>query len=88
MRKAKYIYDPMTLAYHKVERTWLHKLRDTSLFFLASALLGIVFYLILENVLDSPKEKALKRELNEVLLTYEQLSDRVEELSQIGRAHV
>ena len=83
MRKAKYIYDPMTLAYHKVERTWRHRLRDTSLFFLASALLGIVFYLILENVLDSPKEKALKRELNEVLLTYEQLSDRVEELSLV-----
>ena len=70
MRKAKYIYDPLTLAYHKVERTWRHRLRDTSLFLLASVLLGILFYLVLENVLDSPKEKALKRELNEVLLTY------------------
>jgi hypothetical protein len=58
-------------------------MRDTSLFLLASALLGIVFFLILESVLDSPKEKALKRELNDVLLTYEQLNDRVDELSLV-----
>jgi murein DD-endopeptidase MepM/ murein hydrolase activator NlpD len=83
MRKTKYIYDPLTLAYHKVERTWRNRLRDTSLFLLASALLGIVFFFVLESVLDSPKEKALKRELNEVLLTYEQLNDRIDELSLV-----
>ncbi|HAB31006.1 MAG TPA: peptidase M23 [Cryomorphaceae bacterium] len=81
MQKAKYIYDPLTLAYHKVERTWRHRLRDTSLFLLASFLLGIGFFFLLQSILDSPKEKALKRELSEVLLTYEQLNDRVDALS-------
>ena len=70
MRKSKYIYDPLTLAYKKVERTWKHILRDTSLFLLASALLGVLFFFVIQLVIDSPKEKSLKRELDEVLLTY------------------
>ena len=44
MRRAKYIYDPLTLAYHKVERTWKHILRDTSLFLLGSMLMGLIFF--------------------------------------------
>lgn len=80
MRKSKYIYDPLTLAYRKVERTWKHIIRDTSLFLLASALLGILFFFVIQLILDSPKEKALKRELSEVLLTYEQLDKRLDEL--------
>jgi len=83
MPKTKYIYDPLTLAYHKVERTWRHRLRDTGVFLLASVLLGIIFYFVLESVLDSPKEKALKRELNEVLLSYDQLNNRIDELSLV-----
>jgi murein DD-endopeptidase MepM/ murein hydrolase activator NlpD len=80
MRKSKYIYDPLTLAYKKVERTWKHILRDTSLFLLASALLGVLFFFVIQLVIDSPKEKSLKRELDEVLLTYEQLDERLNKL--------
>ena len=80
MRKSKYIYDPLTLAYKKVERTWKHILRDTSLFLLASALLGVLFFFVIQLIIDSPKEKSLKRELDEVLLTYEQLDERLNKL--------
>ena len=80
MRKSKYIYDPLTLAYKKVERTWKHILRDTSLFLLASGLLGVLFFFVIQLVIDSPKEKSLKRELDEVLLTYEQLDERLNKL--------
>ena len=80
MRKSKYIYDPLTLAYKKVDRTWKHILRDTSLFLLASSLLGVLFFFVIQLVIDSPKEKSLKRELDEVLLTYEQLDERLNKL--------
>ncbi len=80
MRKSKYIYDPLTLAYKKVERTWKHILRDTTLFLLASGLLGVLFFFVIQLVIDSPKEKSLKRELDEVLLTYEQLDERLNKL--------
>lgn len=80
MRKSKYIYDPLNLAYKKVERTWKHIFRDTSLFLLASGLLGILFFFVIQLVIDSPKEKSLKRELDEVLLTYEQLDERLNKL--------
>ena len=80
MRKSKYIYDPLTLAYRKVERTWKQIVRDTSLFLMASALLGILFFFFIRLILDSPEEKALKRELSEVLLTYEGLDKRLDAL--------
>ena len=80
MRKSKYIYDPLTLAYKKVERTWKHILLDTTLFLLASGLLGVLFFFVIQLVIDSPKEKSLKRELDEVLLTYEQLDERLNKL--------
>ena len=83
MPKTKYIYDPLTLAYRKVERSWRHRIRDTSLFLLASFLLGILFFFILGSFLESPKEKALSRELNEVLLNYNDLNAQIEELSAV-----
>jgi murein DD-endopeptidase MepM/ murein hydrolase activator NlpD len=64
-----------------VERTWRHRLRDTSLFLLASALLGIVFFFVLESFFDSPKEKELKHELFETALTFEVLNERIDDLS-------
>jgi len=70
----------LTLAYKKVDRTWKHILRDTSLFLLASSLLGVLFFFVIQLVIDSPKEKSLKRELDEVLLTYEQLDERLNKL--------
>ena len=80
MRKTKYIYDPLTLAYHKVERTWRHRLRDGTLFLVASALFGIIFFFLIQLFLESPKEKALKRELNGVLVNYEHIQTQLEVL--------
>lgn len=83
MRKTKYIYDPMTLAYRKVEKSWRERLRDTGLFILASALLGILFFFGLQLLIDSPKEKELQRELDESTLLFEDLDRRVSQLGSV-----
>ena len=83
MRKTKYIYDPMTLAYRKVEKTWRERLRDTALFILASGLLGVLFFFGLQLLIDSPKEKELQRELDESTLLFDDLDRRVEQMSAV-----
>ncbi len=83
MRRAKYIYDPLTLAYHKVERTWKHILRDTSLFLLGSMLMGLIFFFAIQYFMDSPQERALKRQLEISEQTYSELEDQMVELSTV-----
>jgi murein DD-endopeptidase MepM/ murein hydrolase activator NlpD len=83
MKKTKYVYDPLSLAYRKVEKNWKDRLRDTGVFILASILLGILFFFGLQVILDSPEEKILKRELAETEMLFEQLDRRVASLSGI-----
>ena len=84
MRRAKYIYDPLTLAYHKVERTWKHLLRDTSLFLLGSMLMGLIFFFGIQYFMDSPEEKALKRQLEISEETYRELEEQIQELGAVA----
>lgn len=83
MRRAKYIYDPLTLAYHKVERSWKHLLRDTSLFLLGSMLMGLIFFFGIQYFVDSPEEKALKRQLEISEETFQELEAQIQELNAV-----
>lgn len=83
MRRAKYIYDPLTLAYHKVERSWKHLLRDTSLFLLGSMLMGLIFFFGIQYFMDSPEERALKRQLELSEQTFAELENQMVELTEV-----
>ncbi len=76
MAEVKYRYDPKTLSYQKIEISAGKKVRRIllySLFVFFNALLG---YVILSRFVDSPKEKALKRELEFLKLNFEILSKK------------
>ncbi len=81
MAKVKYYYDPKTLSYRKIQRGTGQKLRNTFIYIGTAALLGAVFYLIADNLIDSPKEKRLKRELENMEIQYAILNERMEQLS-------
>lgn len=83
MAKVKYYYDPKTLSYRKIEKRKRHKLRDFMLFISSAALLGIVFYLIADNIIDSPKEKRLKRELEHMEIQYSLINERMNQMSLV-----
>ncbi|MDX5327146.1 MAG: M23 family metallopeptidase [Bacteroidota bacterium] len=80
MAKVKYYYDTRTLSYRKIERTWRHRLREVGLFVLASALMGALFFFISDTYIDSPKEKRLKREVENMRLQYEIMDQRLNQL--------
>jgi murein DD-endopeptidase MepM/ murein hydrolase activator NlpD len=83
MAKVKYYYDPRTLSYRKIERNWQHRLRDSGLFLMTAFMFALLFYILADNFIDSPKEKRLKRELDFVMLQNEIINDRLDQVSLV-----
>mgnify|MGYP001081108121 CR=1 FL=1 len=79
MAKVKYYYDPDTLSYRKIERKKRTTAKYAALFVLASALFGFLFVFIASQFVESPRERALKRELSNLQLQYEILNESVDE---------
>jgi len=79
MSKVKYYYDSETLSYRKIERRKRRTLKFISLFILASSLFGFIFVFIASQYVESPREKALKRELANMQFQYELLNKQMNE---------
>jgi murein DD-endopeptidase MepM/ murein hydrolase activator NlpD len=79
MSKVKYYYDSDTLSYRKIERKKTTTFKYAMVFILASALVGFLFVFIASQFVQSPKEKALARELQNMKIQYKLLNKRVDE---------
>ncbi len=77
MAKEKFYYDSDTLSYRKVERKKSKVFTYFMLFFSAAALFGFFSYVVVSQYIDSPKEKALKRENENLKYRYEYLNNRI-----------
>ena len=78
MSRVKYYYDSETLSYKKIERKRGRAIKYTLVFTLASALFGFLFVFIAGQFVESPREKALKRELQNMQLQFELLNKKME----------
>ncbi|WP_047544949.1 M23 family metallopeptidase [Psychroserpens sp. Hel_I_66] len=78
MSKVKYYYDPETLSYRKIERRKGKTFKYGFIFLLASALFGFLFVFISSQYIESPRERAMKRELSNMELQYELLNKRLD----------
>ncbi len=83
MAKVKYYYDPKTLSYRKIEKGPGYRLRNTAIFLASSALFALIFYLLADNFIDSPKEKRLKRELENMSIQYEIINERMNQIAVV-----
>ncbi len=79
MSKVKYYYDSDTLSYRKIERKKTTTLKYAFVFILASALFGFLFVFVASQFVQSPKEKALARELENMKLQYKLLNKRFDD---------
>ncbi len=77
MAKVKYYYDSDTLSYRKIESRKRDKFRKAVLFTLASALFGSLFMLLTLKFIESPKEKVLNRELENMKMNYDLLDKKM-----------
>lgn len=83
MSKVKYRFNTRTLSYERVELTTKVKILRVLSFLLASTVFGILFFFLVNNYIDSPKEKMLKREKNQLLTQYELLNKRMDQVNEV-----
>jgi murein DD-endopeptidase MepM/ murein hydrolase activator NlpD len=83
MSKVKYYYDSETLSYRKVKSKKARTFTYALLFLSAASLFGFFSYLIAANYVDSPKEKALIRENENLKLNFNYLNKRVDLAEQV-----
>ena len=83
MTKVKYYYDTKTLAYKKVKRSKLQMLTRVLLFITSSTAIALGLVMLFFSIFDSPKEKELKREIDNLLVQYELLENQIVNSSHI-----
>ena len=83
MSKVRYYYDPKTLAYKKIEKSRKDQLRNMLTFLASSALFAVLFLFVVFNFFDSPKEKQLIRELEQMTIQYELLDERLGQMEVV-----
>ncbi|MGP8214886.1 MAG: M23 family metallopeptidase [Bacteroidia bacterium] len=83
MSNIKYIFNTKTLTYEKVH----HRFRDKALKLLSYVLTSLFFSFVVLvigfTVIDSPKEKQLKREIAQMQLQYDLLNNRLAQANDV-----
>lgn len=83
MSKVKYYYDAESLSYKKIKRKKRNTIKYASVFLLGSALFGFLFVFLASQYVESPKERALIRELQNSQLQFELLNKKMKEAEAV-----
>lgn len=85
MSKVKYYYDSETLSYKKIERKRGRKIGLALLSLLGIFLAGFLLLVVYLNLpqIETPKEKALKRELENMQLQYGMLNRKMDQIQNV-----
>ncbi|MGD1945018.1 MAG: M23 family metallopeptidase [Croceivirga sp.] len=85
MSKVKYYYDPDTLSYRKIEPKKSKKYRNIALFILGATLFGFVglLFLLNTNLVNTPKELSLQREVQNYELQFEILNRKMQQIEEV-----
>ena len=83
MAKIKYIFNHKTLSYEKVHHRFRDKLGKVLSYVLTSVFFSFIVLVIGFSVIDSPKEKKLKREIAQLDLQYDLLNKRMGEVNAV-----
>lgn len=79
MAKVKYYYDSETLSYRKIKRKKATTLKYAAVFLTAAALFAFLMIFIASQYIESPKERQMARELQNMELQYELLNKRTDD---------
>ena len=85
MAKVKYYYDSENLAYRKIITKTRKKIGVVLLFLMASALFGILSFIVLLNTpyFETPKNKKQAREIENLKLSYAILNKKMDEVEDV-----
>ncbi|NBC82146.1 MAG: peptidoglycan DD-metalloendopeptidase family protein [Bacteroidetes bacterium] len=80
MPKVKYKFNPESLSYNKIELSPKQRLFRSLTYIIASVFVAMLLNFAYGLFFDTPKEKGLKREINELLAQYDILNKRLAQL--------
>ena len=83
MAKIKYYYDTKTLSYKPIKLNSSEKIRGYFIFFLSSILLSFFILIIFYQFFDSPKEKKLKLEIQNLTSQYEVINNDMQQVETV-----
>lgn len=85
MAKVKYYYDSEKLAFHRIRPKSSKRIVNILLFILSAAAFGLLglFVLINANILATPKEKMLEREVAEFKTNYTLLNKKIDLIAEV-----
>ena len=83
MPKSRYRFNPESLSFDKVRLGFRAVLLRGLAYFVGSVLVAFVYYLIFAAFFDSPKEKALLREIDQLTLQYDIIHREMENLDKV-----
>jgi len=83
MAKVKYYYDSDTLSYRKIKLRRRDRFKKMIVFLLASAMLGALMVLGLYQFIEPPKQKVIKRELENMKLHYKLLDKKMKQAENV-----
>lgn len=83
MSKVKYYYDSESLSYKKIERKKRTTFKYAAVFILGTALFALLIVFTASQYVESPKERALKRELQNAQLQFELLNKKMDEAEAV-----
>jgi murein DD-endopeptidase MepM/ murein hydrolase activator NlpD len=83
MTKIRYKYNPETLNYEKVRLTWKDRLRTIAAMLVSGLFLTSIVLFFAYTYLDSPKERILQRENDQLQEQYRDLSRRMSKLDEV-----
>ncbi|MCD4768793.1 MAG: M23 family metallopeptidase [Bacteroidales bacterium] len=83
MAKTKYKYNPDSLSFDRIQLTYRERFLRFLAYFVGSLLLAGLYGGIFTYLIDSPKEKALKREISQLDLQYELMNREMEKVEKV-----
>jgi murein DD-endopeptidase MepM/ murein hydrolase activator NlpD len=83
MSKVKYYYDSDTLSYRKITRRKRRTIKYILAFIFSAAFFGLLFAFMTNQFLETPKEKALKRELSNMQFQFDLLNKKMTEAETV-----
>jgi murein DD-endopeptidase MepM/ murein hydrolase activator NlpD len=82
MAKDKYIYNPRTLSYEKVELSFAQKLKRVGILLIPGFIFTISSLFLIYTFVDSPKEAAMRQENQQLLTQYELLNREMDDIQR------
>ncbi len=83
MAGKKYRYNTKTLSYERIEPTFRSRLLNLLSFVITGGVFAVFFVILTYLFFDSPKEKMLKRENEQLALQYEVLNKKLDQVESV-----